>query len=89
MTRDGSQWIGKLCDWARDKRRRLPLYYDDGQLYRMFVNGVTPAYDYTFEYDDMRRLKIHIPLSKPELRCSSIPTIWLLMKPSVTIGLTA
>ena len=38
-----------------------PTYTDDGRVTRMFVNGASPAYDYTFEYDDMRRLKFIYP----------------------------
>jgi RHS repeat-associated protein len=34
-----------------------PTYDDDGKLLRMYVYGVSPAYDYTFGYDDMGRFK--------------------------------
>ena len=32
-----------------------PNYDDSGKLLRMYVNGVSPAYDYTFGYDEMGR----------------------------------
>jgi len=38
-----------------------PTYDDDGRLTQMSVSGVSPAYDYTFSYDDMRRLKFIFP----------------------------
>ena len=38
-----------------------PSYDDDGRLTQMSVSGVSPAYDYTFSYDDMRRLKFIFP----------------------------
>jgi uncharacterized protein (TIGR02594 family) len=34
-----------------------PTYDDDGRLTQMNVSGVSPAYDYTFGYDNMRRLQ--------------------------------
>jgi RHS repeat-associated protein len=34
-----------------------PSYDDDGRLTQMSVSDVSPAYDYIFSYDDMRRLK--------------------------------
>ena len=37
-----------------------PTHDDDGRLTRMYVNGVA-GYDYTFGYDDMRRLESIFP----------------------------
>ena len=37
-----------------------PTHDDDGRLTRMYVNGVA-GYDYTFGYDDMRRLEFIFP----------------------------
>jgi RHS repeat-associated protein len=34
-----------------------PTYTDDGRVTRMFVNGASPAYDYTFSYDRMGRFE--------------------------------
>ena len=34
-----------------------PTYTDDGRVTRMFVNGASPAYDYTFSYDSMGRFE--------------------------------
>ena len=34
-----------------------PTYDDDGRLTRMYVYGVSPAYDYTFTYDAMGRFE--------------------------------
>jgi hypothetical protein len=34
-----------------------PSYDDDGKLLRMYVYGVSPAYDYTFTYDAMGRFE--------------------------------
>ena len=34
-----------------------PLHDADGKLTRMYVAGASPAYDYTFDYDDMGRFE--------------------------------
>ena len=34
-----------------------PSYDDDGRLTRMYVAGISPAYDYTFGYDNMGRFE--------------------------------
>ena len=34
-----------------------PVHDTDGKLIRMYVGGASPAYDYTFDYDDMGRFE--------------------------------
>jgi len=42
---------------ANIKDVNYPNYDDDGRLTRMYVAGVSPAYDYTFSYDNMGRFE--------------------------------
>jgi RHS repeat-associated protein len=39
------------------KTVKYPSYDYDGRLTRMYVDGASPAYDYTFSYDDMGRFE--------------------------------
>ena len=61
----GRMWLDRQTVYvngvANTKDVNYPAYDDDGRLLRMYVNGVSPAYDYTFGYDNMGRFKTITP----------------------------
>jgi RHS repeat-associated protein len=57
----GRMWLDRQTVYVNGvpntKEVNYPAYDDDGRLLRMYVNAVSPAYDYSFGYDDVGRLE--------------------------------